>query len=252
MKRLLLAGLLLLAAALSDRSMAADMSYKAPSTPMPQWSWTEFYFGINIGYAYGQTSWCTDANAPNCLGPAPTDIYSPRPSGIIDGGEFGYRWQIPNTPAVIGLEADLSGIDINTSGAGIPAPAILTRYTQFNNIGAVDGTLGFAMGRMLAYGKGGWATTELNLDADNTLTGADVSTWKWVQGWNAGVGLEYMLFTHFSVGLEYTYYQFDVGNITGLTNTLGATIPCAFCNFGRTNVQAVVGRINLKLWPWGP
>lgn len=252
MKRLTWVGVLLLAATLSSGSMAADLTVKSPPGPVPAWGWTEFYFGLNIGYANGQTSWCTDANAPNCLTGHPTDIFNEKPSGIVEGGQFGYRYQVPNTPAVIGFEAMLDGLDISTSAAGVPSPAILTRYTEFNNLASVTGSLGFAVGRLLAYGKGGWAATELSLDADNTTTGADLSTWKWENGWTAGAGLEYQLYTHFSIGVEYNYYQFDVGNISGLTNTLGAVVPCSFCDFGRTSVQTITGRINIKLWPWGP
>jgi opacity protein-like surface antigen len=84
------------------------------------------------------------------------------------------------------------------------------------------------------------------------VTGADLSTWQWVNGWTAGAGLEYMLFTHFSIGLEYNYYQFDVSNMSAGPNSLGANIACPFCDFGKTSIQTVSGRINIKLWPYGP
>lgn len=252
MKRLITGGVLMLVGALSSNAMAADLSFKAPTGPMPAWGWTEFYFGLNIGYANGDANWCTDANAVNCLTGHPVDVFSQKPSGEVEGGQFGYRYQVPNTPAVIGFEAMLSGLDISTSAAGVPNPAILTRYTEFNNLASVTGSLGFAMGRTLVYGKGGVAATELHLDADNTTTGADLSSWNWEPGWTVGAGIEYQLFTHFSVGVEYNYYQFDVGNISGLTNTLGTTVACSFCDFGRTSVQTITGRINIKLWPWGP
>jgi outer membrane immunogenic protein len=243
----------MLSAALSNSAMAADL-LKAPPAPIPMWGWTEFYFGISIGYADAQTSWCTDANAANCLTGHPVDIFNQKPSGITNGGEFGYRYQIPNTPAVVGVEAMIGGLSANTTAAGVPSPATLTRYTQFNNLESVTGQLGFAIGRTLVYGKGGWAATELHLDADNTVTGADLSTYKWVEdGWTAGAGIDYQLFTHFSVGFEYNYYQFNVGNVSGLVSTAGGgPVACSFCDFGRTSVQTFTGHINIKLWPWGP
>jgi outer membrane immunogenic protein len=254
MKRVICIGVLLLAALSSGRAMAADMPVKVPTVVVPQWGWTEFYFGVNIGYAQGKTSWCTDAEFVNCGTAAPTDIYSATSDGLVEGGQFGYRWQIPNTFVVVGFEAMLDGLTISSSKNGVPSPATLTRYTSFNNLGSATGQFGFAMDRLLAYGKGGIAMTELNLDAQNIATGVDLSTtgWKWVEGWTAGVGLEYMLYTHLSIGVEYDYYQFDVGNINGLTNTAGVVIGCAFCNFGRTSVQTIVGRLDVKLWPWGP
>jgi outer membrane immunogenic protein len=247
MKGLLWLGVLAAGAALSNAAMAADMEFKAPP-PAPVWSWTEFYFGLNIGYAKGMTSWCTEAEGTACPG---IDTYHQSPTGIVEGGQFGYRYQIPSTPVVVGFEAMLDGLNISNQAFGAISPT-QTRYTEFNNLASATGSLGFAMGRALVYGKGGWAGTELNLDADDTVTGADVSKWQWINGWTAGAGLEYQLFTHFSIGVEYNYYQFDPGNISNLTNNLGAVIACAFCNFGRTNVQTITGRINIKLWPWGP
>jgi outer membrane immunogenic protein len=249
MKRVLFASIFLLAATLSNPLMAADMPVKAPVLPTPAWGWTEFYFGLNIGYATGDTSWCTEAEGTVCPGP---DIYGQRSEGIVEGGQFGYRWQMPNTPMVLGIEAMFDGLDISSMAPGALAPATQTRYTQFNNLASATGSLGVAMGRLLAYGKGGWAWSELHLDANDSVSGADLSTYQWVNGWTAGAGLEYMLYTHFSIGVEYNYYQFNPGNIGPLPNSLGATIACAFCDFGRTNVQTITGRINIKLWPWGP
>jgi len=250
MRRLLLVGGMLLAVTLSNGSMAADMPLKAPPAPIPELGWTEFYFGINIGYATGHSSWCTDADAANCLGAHPIDIYAPNMGGITNGGQFGYRWQIPGTPAVVGAEAMFGAATINTSGPATIVPTN-TRYMGFNTLASATGQLGFAVGRLLAYGKGGWAEEEIDLDAQNTTTGADLNSWTWVNGWTAGGGLEYKIFTHFSLAFEYDYYQFNPSAISG-TNTLGATFACAFCDFGATKIQAVTGRINIKLWPWGP
>jgi outer membrane immunogenic protein len=249
MKRVLLAGMFLLAETLSSPLMAADMPLKAPALPAPVWSWTEFYFGLNIGGAQGTTSWCTEAEGTVCPGP---DLYNAKPSGIVEGGQFGGRWQMPNAPVVLGAEVMFDGLDVSTVAPGVLSPGTQTRYTQFNNLVSATGSLGLAMGRLLAYGKGGWAATELHLDANDGVSGADLSSYDWVNGWTAGAGLEYMLFTHFSIGVEYNYYQFDVGNMGAGPNTLGTNIACPFCDFGRTNVQTITGRINIKLWPWGP
>jgi outer membrane immunogenic protein len=250
MKRVLVAGILLLAGTLSSPLMAADMAVKAPEGPVPTWGWTEFYFGLNIGAGTATTSWCTQAEGTAyCPG---IDTFSGHPTNVVEGGQFGYRWQAPNTPLVLGVEAMFDGFTANTTNAGAVAPLTDTRYTGFNSLASATGSVGLAMGRLLAYGKGGWAITELNLDAADAATGADLSTWQWVNGWTAGGGLEYQLFTHFSIGIEYNYYQFDVANMGSLPNSLGVNIACPFCDFGKTSIQTVTGRINVKLWPWGP
>jgi outer membrane immunogenic protein len=249
MKRVLVAGIFLLAGTLSSPLMAADMAVKAPEGPVPTWGWTEFYFGLNIGAGNATTSWCTEAEGTVCPGP---DTFSAKPTSVVEGGQFGYRWQVPSAPLVLGVEAMFDGFDADTTANGVLSPATQTRYTEFNNLASATGSVGLAMGRLLAYGKGGWAATELHLDAADNTTGADISTWQWVNGWTAGGGLEYELFTHFSIGLEYNYYQFNVANMSAGPNTLGATIACPFCDFGKTSIQTVSGRINIKLWPWGP
>jgi outer membrane immunogenic protein len=251
MRRVLVASILLLAGTLSSPLMAADMAAKMPEPagPVPVWGWTEFYFGLNIGWAQGTTSWCTGAEGFAC--PGPDTFTNGSPSDVVEGGQFGYRWQMPNSPLVLGTEIMFDGLNINATANGLAVPST-TRYTQFNNLASATGSLGLAMGRLLAYGKGGWAATELHVDADDAVSGADISTWQWVNGWTAGGGLEYMFFTHFSVGLEYNYYQFNVSNMSAGPNTLGMTIACPFCDFGKTSVQTVSGRINIKLWPWGP
>ena len=252
MKRLLLAGALLLAVAASDPSMAADLPLKAPE-PVAVWGWTEFYFGLNIGEAYGRTSWCTDASITNCatLGVTPTDIVSPSAQGVIVGGHLGYRWQAFDY-LVFGAEGMLDGLTINKNALS-SAIAGETLSTSFNSIVSTTGQLGVAFtNRFLVYGKSGWATSDLHFDANNSIAGTDLSAFKWVQGWTAGAGLEYLLWTHLSVGVEYDYYQFNVSNFAGLADTTGVVRPCSFCDFGRTNIQTIVGRLNVKLWPWGP
>jgi outer membrane immunogenic protein len=155
---------------------------------------------------------------------------------------------------VIGAEYLLDGIAINQTSASSFAPATNTRYSAFNNLQSLTGQAGLAFDRTLFYGKGGWALTRVNYDAQNTVTGLDVSTpqWKWVDGWTAGAGLEYMLWTHVSIGVEYDYYRFNIGNYTNLLSNAGGVVACAFCNFGRSDVQTITARLNVKLWPWGP
>jgi outer membrane immunogenic protein len=252
MKRLLLTGALLLAVAVSSRSLAADLPLKAPPAPVPIWGWTEFYFGLNIGEAYGHTSWCTDASTANCAvaGVTPTDVTAASASGAVVGGQFGYRWQAFDY-LVLGVEGMLDGLAINKSA---PSSVVAgeTLSTSFNSLESVTGQLGIAFtNRFLVYGKGGWAATDLHFDANNAIAGSDLSTFKWVGGWTVGAGVEYLLWTHLSIGVEYDYYQFNVGNITGLADTTGVMRACSFCDFGRTNVQTILGRVNIKLWPWG-
>jgi outer membrane immunogenic protein len=242
-----LIGISTIAVALAAPAQAADMlmPVKAPTPPIV-WNWTEFYFGVHIGYADASTSWCTTFAVANCA----ADKISQDPYGYSIGGQFGYRYQINNL--VIGAEYELDGMAINQTSPSVQPNGL--RYSAFNNLQSLTGQAGLAFDRTLFYGKGGGALTRVDFDATNSVTGADVSTasWKWVDGWTVGGGLEYLLYTHVSIGVEYDYYRFNIGNYTNLASNGGPAVACAFCNFGRSDVQTITARLNVKLWPWGP
>jgi outer membrane immunogenic protein len=247
-------GVAAIVATLATPALAADMPMpvKAASPPIV-WDWNEAYFGVHIGYAQADTSWCTDAFAVNCnVAGAAKDNVSQAPYGYAIGGQFGYRWQATQN-FVLGAEYMVDGMAINMKSASHTDPTG-TRYSAFNNLQSITGQAGLSFDRSLIYGKGGWAMTRVDFDAADTATGADVSTqqWKWVSGWTAGVGYEFLLWTHMSIGVEYDYYKFNIGSFDNILSNTGAVIGCAFCNFGRTDVQTVVARLNVKLWPWGP
>jgi outer membrane immunogenic protein len=243
-----LIGISAITASLAAPAQAADMAMpvKAPAPPIV-WNWTEFYFGVHIGYAEGDTSWCTAA-----LVACAADKTSMNPYGYAIGGQFGGRWQINNF--VIGAEYQLDGMAINQMVPSSPAvDPVGTRYSAFNNLQSLTGQAGIvAWDRTLLYGKGGWALTRVNFDASDGALDLSTPTWKWVDGWTAGGGLEYMLWTHVSIGVEYDYYRFNIGNYTNILNNAGTAIGCAFCNFGKSDVQTIIARLNVKLWPWGP
>jgi outer membrane immunogenic protein len=237
-----LIGISAIAASLAAPAQAADMAMpvKAPTQPIV-WSWTEFYFGPHIGYAQGSTSWCTTF--------APAGCVTQDPYGYAIGGQFGYRYQISNF--VIGAEYQLDGMAINQTST--TPDGARNSYSAFNNLQALTAQAGLAFDRTLLYGKGGWALTRVDFDTTQTATGFDVSSpWKWVDGWTVGGGLEYLLYTHVSIGVEYDFYRFNVGNYTNLASIGGPPVACAFCNFGRSDVQTIIARLNVKLWPWGP
>jgi outer membrane immunogenic protein len=254
MKRIMLFGavilaVLLLAAPLSGAS-AADLPVKAPmmAPPAPGPLWSGFFIGGNVGDAQSHTTWCTDATITNCAVPAPLDVITQKTSGVVGGGQTGYRFQFGNF--VFGPEAMLDGM-VNKMSTTDPVFAGRTRTTTMKGISSVTGDAGVAFDRILVYGKGGWAITSLDFDANNTLPGGfDVKGAEYATGWTGGGGLEYMLTSGWSVGVEYDYYQFQAKNILNAVDTGGNTIPCTFCNFGHnTNVQTITARLNVRVGP---
>ena len=91
---------------------AADLplapAYQAPIVvPVPVYTWTGLYLGINGGYAFGTTNWTSPAGCgfPTCT----TGNFNA--SGFLIGGTLGGNYQIGSF--VIGLEGDGDWTDIN-------------------------------------------------------------------------------------------------------------------------------------------
>src|SRR4249920_4281077 len=98
MKRVLFAGVGLLALALAGTAGAADLPRrgaapaKAPVYLPVAYTWSGFYAGIVGGWGTGNSHWSGSPGDFNVSG------------GMI-GGTFGYNWQ--NGPTVLGVETDL-------------------------------------------------------------------------------------------------------------------------------------------------
>ena len=86
---------------------AADLArpYAPPPPPLPVYSWTGFYAGINGGFGGDRNQY------PFSIGGI-AGTSSLNSSGFFGGGQVGYNWQFsPNW--LVGIEADLNDADIN-------------------------------------------------------------------------------------------------------------------------------------------
>ncbi len=263
MKTFFLGSAPLLVLVAAGSAMAADIPVKAPMAPVvaPAYSWTGLYVGGNVGAAWGHSSWCTEANIPNCTSSfsPPLDVVNESATGVVGGGQFGYRWQFSNF--VIGVEGMFDGMRLSNTSPSCLALAVPCgggffrgnpiRTTTFNDLYSVTGQMGYAWDRLLVYVKGGWAGTQLGFDALGNFGEANLASSGWANGWTAGGGIEYLVWKNisagidFSLGVEYDYYQFNTGNITNLANSNGFVVACAFCAIN-ANVQTVTARANFK------
>ncbi len=225
------------AAALSLASagvaLAADLPARvAPPAPyvapLPVFTWTGPYFGINAGYAFD--------NKENFTTPANTTILGRGFSddGFTAGGQIGYNYQlpgfgVPGSGIVVGLEADAAYMD---TGKSINVPGFGGASTSFRSgldfLGTVRGRVGYAWNQILIYGTGGFAYGDVN----SRLVaygpgGASVLSLGRSSGFNTGYtyggGVEYALpttsflnFFHSSavtVKAEYLRYNLDSSNL---------------------------------------
>ncbi|MGU3544091.1 porin family protein, partial [Methylobacterium sp. A52T] len=122
MKKLLLASTVL--AGMTAAASAADLPRRAAPppvfTPVPVFTWTGFYIGVNAGYGF-------DANSRNTTSyalPGGSLINSPGTAGVVSvnnrnnndgfsgGAQIGYNYQFtPGSGIVIGFEADAQYVD---------------------------------------------------------------------------------------------------------------------------------------------
>jgi outer membrane immunogenic protein len=110
--------------------------------------------------------------ANGIAGCADGDIVSQTASSFALGGQVGYRYQWGNL--VVGAEGmiDLFPASV-TSPAVLPVPNRV-RTTSFDALYSGTGQLGYAMGSLLFYGKGGWASTGIRFDANNLNPGPGI------------------------------------------------------------------------------
>ncbi|WP_457108251.1 outer membrane protein, partial [Methylobacterium sp. P5_C11] len=167
-KKLLLASAA--TALLTGAASAADLPRRAAPppvfTPVPVFTWTGAYFGINAGYAFDASSRST-GNSFGVPFPyaAPGTVATFRNSsqdGFSGGGQVGYNWQLtPGSGVVFGVEADAQYLDFgrNRNSAfinGALAPGYYVTdprgLSSLDFFGTVRGRLGYAFDRTLVYG----------------------------------------------------------------------------------------------------
>ncbi len=186
MKKLLLSGAAL--AALAGPALAADLPVKAAPRytppPVPIFSWTGFYIGLNAGGTWSDQNSVNVVSSPAGnfgLGPgnfaassaagATGNVPVGVNGGFIGGAQIGYNWQF-NPVWLYGLEADIQGVASQTQNGTLAttvgpfpffgAPEVLRTTTtsskQVDYLGTVRGRFGYLLTpTLLVYGTGGLA-----------------------------------------------------------------------------------------------
>jgi outer membrane immunogenic protein len=179
---------------------AADLprSYKAPAYVAPIYAnWTGFYVGLNGGYGFGKSDWDFPA-------------VSLSPKGFVGGGTIGYNFQTGLW--LWGVEADL---DYSAMKGSSDCFGGFSCETKNSWLGTARGRIGYAgWNNWLPYLTGGAAFGDVK--ASSSLTGLESHKTK--IGWTAGAGMEYAMWSSWSVKLEYLYVdlgRFDCGIACG-------------------------------------
>lgn len=181
-----------------------------------------FYVGANIGGNFGNARVQTNpafspvgyfaANSTPAIASASNQKMTP--DSFMAGGLAGYSHQWDNF--VFGVETDFGRMSWNqatTATATYPccAPAAftVTQSLSTNSLITLRPRLGLVFGRVLAYGTGGLAFTNVQYSALFTDTFAtaheSASSDQMRTGWIAGGGGELRLTQHWSVKGEFLY-----------------------------------------------
>ncbi|WP_395664412.1 outer membrane protein [Methylocella sp.] len=188
-------------------AQAADLPYGSePSyAPAPLFTWTGFYIGGQIGYAWGQD----DINGWSPYYAFSGVSYSP--SGVVGGAHVGYNYQINRF--VLGLEGDVegSGLSKNYAFGGV------IYGTSIPVQGGVRGRLGVSFDKALLYVTGGAAFA--GVDTTYQSWSGYTSQTSTRAGWTVGGGLEYAITPNWSARAEYRYA--DLGSFTNQVYAAG-------------------------------
>ena len=241
LRRILLASVA--AFGLAGSAFAADLPSRAPPPiyvpPAPIFTWTGFYIGGQVGYAWGKNN----VNFGDNFGDYAAFSYNT--SGVIGGAHVGYNLQL--SQFVIGLEGDVDGTSqskqFNGSlpfgstlvGGGVisaPLGGNININVNHNIEGSIRGRLGYAWDRVLIYATGGVAFGGFNGNVSGNFPGGvlvggpntpapvafgpfggSTSASATRVGWTVGGGLEYAVTNNWSVRAEYRYTDFGHSTI---------------------------------------
>jgi outer membrane immunogenic protein len=203
--------------AVAQSASAADLPlppvYKA--APIPVFSWTGFYVGLNGGGGWGQTDHTASATIVGVPGIPALTTGNFNVNGGIVGGTLGYNYQVGQW--VLGAETDLNWSNLRgTFNGTILAVVPFSLSSQLNWLDTTRVRVGWAYDRALFYGTAGGAMGGLTASASATGAiggiglGATLADTQTRFGWTAGAGIEYAVTNNISAKLEYLYV--DLGS----------------------------------------
>ena len=173
-------------------------------------------------------------------------------SSWVAGAQAGYNWQ--RDWLVYGLEADISGMHLNTQvntvlQGTITPPPLGIASSSIDWYGTVRGRAGWASGPLLLYTTAGLAygRVDLNSSLSNAPVALAAQTSSDRAGWVAGGGIGYLWSPNVVLNLEYQYV--DLGSVN-LASSAG-TFPVVSTQSASTNGRFQVFTAGLS-WLFTP
>ena len=178
-------------------AQAADLPAYEPApavaAPVPSFTWSGPYIGIQTGYGWGRAS-------------------DTKHDGWMIGGYLGYNVQLDGSPVVFGVETDLNWSDVDGRRGAVGGGR--TRLNSDWN-GATRGRIGYAFDRFLVYGAAGIAYADREVRSPR-IGGKDDKT---AVGWTVGGGVEAAVTDNVVARAEYRYTDYGSDRFRGLKSS---------------------------------
>ncbi|WCS28908.1 porin family protein (plasmid) [Methylobacterium sp. NMS14P] len=260
--------------ALTVAASAADLPRRAAPppvfTPVPVFTWTGAYFGINAGYAFDASSRDNNSTfgipAPYAVAGTAATFRNRSQDGFSGGAQIGYNYQFtPGSGVVVGFEADAQYLDFGRNrnnafitGGGVRPGFYVTDprgLSSLDYFGTVRGRLGYAFDRTLVYATGGFAYGSGSADRS---FGGYAGNDSFRTGYAVGGGVEFALptesFLNFfrssavTLKIEGLYVNLERGNRNqgALVVNAANLVPVYYSAIGRRDDEFAVVRAGLN------
>jgi outer membrane immunogenic protein len=253
---------------LASAVSAADLPIYTKAPPVPVYSWTGFYTGVDIGYAWKDPTVSFSPNDPTAA-KALSGIgsISFNDKGVFGGADVGYNWQFTRY-WLAGLETDFNASSIEGSGSVANAFAINADRSAAGQMAVDQEILWFGTVRaragwlptdnLLLYGTGGFAYGKVSEAAILGVVptkgpGAPFTYYgssdRIATGWTAGAGAEYRVpGTNASFKLEYLFVNLGAGDSFNAVAQVTPTTTSSFLvKYSGTEFNTVKLGLN---WHW--
>ena len=180
--------------------IAAATIMAAPCIASAQ-NWDGLYGGLTIGYAFGDATHTYSNGAPTG---------NSDPDGFLLGGFGGYGVQSGTTVWALEMDleySDYSGSFVNTTGATSSGVVEGKWQGSIRGVLGFDGTLGGKPA--LYYATAGWAIGKFDVNGGPSIPFPPVGGYSdSLNGWTAGVGIDWLLGPNTSLRIEYRHTDF--------------------------------------------
>lgn len=173
---------------------AADLGQAGlpPAPDLPAlFSWTGPRVGLQAGYVWGRTR----------LSGLPARLHGDT-DAAVGGAHLGFDYQLGGV--VLGAEGDVEALNQSSRLDGVALSGRIRQDWQ----ASLRARLGLAFDRILVYGTGGVAFTDIERQTFATATGLGERGTTSRTGWTAGLGINVAMTDNVLLGLEYRYTDF--------------------------------------------